>query len=77
LIYLYWEPLDHSKHLLFAQHREEVESFASELGDPGISFLGLDYATLLAGWERLEREEVTDHVRALRERYDVLLFNDT
>jgi hypothetical protein len=76
LIYLYWEPLDHAQHRLFAQHRDEVESFAAGLADPSISFRGLAYATLFAEWERLERPELTEHVRALRERYDVSLFED-
>jgi hypothetical protein len=76
LLYLFWEPFDAASHRVFTQHRLEITSFAERLADPDISFASMDYATLFVEWDGLGAR-VADHVRHLRDRYEVSVVNDS
>lgn len=70
LLYVYWEPPDHETHRLFAQHREEVTSFAEDLADPTLTFTSFTYAELWNAWSKQDQPEwLQDHVGLLRRRY--------
>jgi hypothetical protein len=70
LLYLYWEPPDHEAHRLFAQHREEVASFAQDLADPAVTFASLTYAELWDAWSKQDQPDwLQDHVGLLTRRY--------
>jgi hypothetical protein len=72
LIYLYWEPLDHDQHRLFAQHEAEIASFAEGLADPEVTFASMTYAELWDEWSKQAQPYwLTDHVNALADRYVV------
>jgi hypothetical protein len=40
VLYLFWEPIDHSDYPLFAQHRAEAENLAEAVEDPIFSIPG-------------------------------------
>jgi hypothetical protein len=74
LLYLFWEPRDHGRHPLFAQHRAEVNEFASAVEDENLLFDAMSYRDLFADW--VERPSIRRHVRRLRDRYDVSIFGE-
>jgi hypothetical protein len=59
---------------VFSQHRAEVESFADGLVDDHVEFVWMTYADLMGRWEAQGGRRVATHVRCLRERYDLAIF---
>ena len=51
LLYLFWEPIDHSDYPLFAQHRAEVQKFAEAVEDPNVSLSWMTYDQLWKEWD--------------------------
>lgn len=73
LAYLFWEPADAEEHEVFAVHRRESEALASILIDEHVRLVPLSYRDVWAHWEKLQDRSLTEHVTALRSRYDVPL----
>jgi hypothetical protein len=74
LLYLYWEPSDADKQPTSIKHREEVGELRSLLSDPQIPFTAMSYRELWESWsERPDPPWLAEHVRLLRQRYDVAL----
>ena len=69
LLYLYWEPLDAGHELIFADHRNEIASFASRVADKCLRFEAMSYPELWDQWRDCGNRFLDEHVNALRQRY--------
>jgi hypothetical protein len=74
LTYLYWEPEDAKAHPACMTHRDEVAEIRQLASDPVIPFFALSHGELWKSWEGDDQPPwLREHVRLLRERYDVPL----
>lgn len=74
LVYLYWEPADAEAQSVCLAHRREVEEFRELVSDPAIPFAALSHRELWDRWDDRDQPVwLGEHVRLLRERYDVAL----
>jgi hypothetical protein len=73
LVYLYWEPANGGEIDAVLEHREEVAAFAAEVAGPGLTFRACTHQQLWDAWRTGSGSPrwVTDHARALEERYRV------
>lgn len=69
LLYLYWEPRDHSFSPLFQQHRQELEKFAERVAGGSPRFAAMTYAQLWETWLESDDPRLRDHGKRLRARY--------
>ncbi len=69
LLYLYWEPANAGSLPAFQIHRDHVLAFTRQVSGSTVDFHAMSYRELWKRWESLP--EITDHVRNLRERYDL------
>jgi hypothetical protein len=73
LTYLFWEPADEADHAVFAAHRDDAQQLAGVLADEHVRLLPIGYRELWSHWDTLGDAALTEHVAALRARYDVTL----
>ena len=74
LLYLYWEPADADTFPVFAEHRQEVLTFAARVAGSIPAFAALSYAELWQFWRAKTVPAWLDgHVEALQRRYGVAL----
>jgi hypothetical protein len=71
LAYVYWEPSDAPRYEPFVVHREQACHLAEELVDDEAKLIAVSYPELWEHWDR-----ATEHLNALRARYDVALDAD-
>lgn len=72
LLYLYWEPANGDGLGSVERHREEVRRFSEAVAAGGAPLIARSYRDLWAEWEGRDRPDLlTEHVAALRSRYDV------
>ncbi len=71
LTYVFWEPADATDHQVFGTHRDEAQQLASALADEHVRLVALGYRDVWEHWEQLGGPDLTEHVAALRARYDV------
>lgn len=66
LVYLYWEPVNHSQFPLFVAHKAEVEYFSAQMR-PVMDFLPISY---LEFWDSLKRNNQLSEILApVEKRY--------
>jgi hypothetical protein len=74
LLYLYWEPADAERQVIFGQHRDEVASFSHLVSGGFPEFRAQSYRELWESWQLLaEPSWLREHVTNLQARYDVSL----
>jgi hypothetical protein len=75
LLYAYWEPKNASAFYQFIEHRREVEKFYQLVrAESNFTFSAACHRELWAEWENADIPEwLSDHVRTLRQRYDLLI----
>jgi hypothetical protein len=74
LLYLYWEPADAERHVIFGQHQREVARFSHLVSGGFPEFRAQSYRDLWESWELLgEPRWLREHVANLRGRYEVSL----
>lgn len=73
LFYLFWEPSNPEAYPVFAEHRAEIDRFASAVADGGPNFAALSYPELWSAWEAAAWPAwLGCHVARLRTRYAVM-----
>jgi hypothetical protein len=74
LLYLYWEPADAERHVIFGQHQREVARFSDLVSGGFPEFRAQSYRELWKSWQLLaEPSWLHEHVTNLQARYDVSL----
>jgi hypothetical protein len=70
LLYLFWEPSNPEAYSRFAEHRVEINRFATSIEGSGPDFVALSYPELWKLWDSNSGPEwLSIHVQRLRERY--------
>jgi hypothetical protein len=69
LLYLFWEPTNWAEVAECREHREQVESFATQVAGASVRFRWMTYLDLWAAWSALP--ELGGHVARLRARYEL------
>lgn len=74
LLYLYWEPLNHTDFEEFQLHRKEIASLQMLLEGAKPLLRSLTYAEVWEDWlKRSKEESLKTHVDRLRERYAIVI----
>ncbi len=74
LLYLYWEPLNHSEFAEFQLHREEIASVRTVLECASPLLRSMTYAEMWEDWQTGSNEAwLKAHVACLQERYAVAI----
>lgn len=75
LIYFYWEPNDAETQPVLLAHRDEVADLSRRVGDPELPLIALSHRDMWRSWGTADTSVswVDEHVRQLRQRYDVAL----
>lgn len=68
-LYLFWEPTNAGEIEICKQHRSELAEFHKSVATSTIKFHSMSYLELWNAWENAP--ELADHVRHLRERYQL------
>ena len=71
LSYLYWEPTNTDSYPAWQHHRAEADEFSKLAADPLITFKHHSYTDLWAQWDVSKDAHLREHVRRLRERYEL------
>ena len=72
LLYLYWEPMNPGVSPIFAEHRDEIDQFATAVAGERLGFASMSYLELWSGWATsASLPWLPIHVERLRERYMV------
>jgi hypothetical protein len=72
LLYLYWEPKNADDLSEFKDHQDEIRRFEEQVKGSAPLFRPMSYRELWEDWSRtLSPPWLREHVKALRDRYDV------
>ena len=69
LLYLYWEPTNASEIETCYRHRSELAEFEKSVANSTVKFCSMSYPKLWNAWQAIP--ELDEHVRHLRERYQI------